>query len=420
MKQVLIIVFLFSAYLAAVAQQTDFRKRYAFAKSYIGMDFNYFVDLRNSSFIDNQDQIQPFQRNNFLTPSLNIGGTHFWGHADFFVSLATSPVKTRPDEVENSIGFRAITGMRIFPIAIKDNALRPYLSYKFAPIRLNQHTINGERFRTTQVKSLIGGGLAFQTPKLYAYAGYELIPNRDATIYLSRTQTASSSFPNKFLTVGINYLFESTAGSYAHPMPKLDSLLHRENSLGLFFGIGPSASFPVQSSDYIADLYPFLDDKSMPNTFPEITLGYHFSRYDFIVSANFRPIRQERNAFSFQQHIRRNSFGVEAYKFLFDYHGFAPFAGAGVLLENIRLTEKDQNVSITDRQYSLATPSIVFGWDIRPARRADIWLLRTNLRYLPLLTIENQDKKLSFQHLEFNFIQLVIYPQRIKKYRALR
>lgn len=406
--------------LSCLAQEIDFKKRYAFAKSYVGIDFNYFSNLQNSSFINSQDQIQNLQRTNFFTPSINIGGTHFWGHTDFFVSIATSPIKTQSDEVDNSIGFRAITGLRVFPIAIKENAIRPYFSYKFAPIRLNQANINNEQFRKTQVKSIVGGGVAYQTPKFYAYAGYEFIPNNDVTIHISRNQTGMSSFPSGFFSVGINYLFESTNGSYTPAIAKLDTLLHCKNTLGLFFGIGPSASFPIQSSTYITELYPFLDDKSMPNTFPEITLGYHFSKYDFIVSTNFRPIRQERNAFSFHQDIRRLSYGLEAYKFLFDYHGFAPFIGAGILFENVRLLETDNGISIADKQYSLSTPSIVFGWDIRPSRRADIWLLRTNLRYLPTLQIEKNNKKLSLQHLEFNFIQLVVYPQRIKKYKELR
>ena len=118
--------FLVCVSLSSYAQEIDFKKRYSFAKSYVWIDFNYFPNLQNSSFIDNQGQIRSLQRSNFFTPSINIGGTHFWGHADFFVSLATSPIKSQSDEVENSMGFRAITGMRIFPIAI--NELTPIIS----------------------------------------------------------------------------------------------------------------------------------------------------------------------------------------------------------------------------------------------------------------------------------------------------
>ncbi len=47
-------------------------------------------------------------------------------------------------------------------------------------------------------------------------------------------------------------------------------------------------------------------------------------------------------------------------------------------------------------------------------------MLRTNLRYAPFLDIEHNSKVLSLQHLEFNFIQLVIYPQRRKLSKKLK
>lgn len=406
--------------LDGMGQDLDLKKRYSFAKSYFGIDLNYFYNLQSSSFLNQQNEIQSFERSNFISPAINFGATHFWGHADFFVSIATSSRKAKADELDNSIRFRAITGMRIFPLAIKENTLRPYLSYKFAPIRLNQSNLQGENYRKTEVKSIFGAGIAYQTSKIYTHLGYELIPNNQTSIYLSRSQTATSAFPKGLVSFGINYTIEFTNGSYSSPIPQLDSILRSKNTLGWFFGIGPSSAFPVKSSTYITELYPFLDDKGMPNVFPEITAGYHFSKHEFIVSANFRPIKQERNAFSFNQKLIRNSLGLEAYKFLFDYHGFAPFVGAGIMYDNIKLVETDNTTKLTDERFTFISPSLIFGWDIRPGKRADIWLLRTNLRYSPLLEINKNSKKISLQYLEFNFIQAVIYPQRIKKYKELR
>jgi len=419
MKKILTIILTFLVF-KGMAQDLDLKRRYSFAKSYFGLDFNYFYNLQQTSFLNEQNQIQALDRNNFITPAINFGATHFWGHADFFVSVATSSIKIKTDDIDNSIGFKAITGMRIFPLALKENTIRPYLSYKFAPIRLNQSNLLGENYRRTQVKSILGAGIAYQTPRVYAYLGYEFIPDNETNIHLSRTQTATSTFPKSLINLGINYSIEFTNGSYSPPIQRLDSLLRLKNTLGLFFGIGPSSAFPTQNSSYITDLYPFLDDRTMPNIFPEITAGYHFSKHEFAVSANFRPIRQKRDAFAFSQSLRRISFGLEAYKFLFDYHGFVPFLGAGLQFENISLIEMDNGVKITNDRFTLATPSLVFGWDIRPSKRADIWLLRTNLRYSPFLELEKNSKKISLQHLEFNFIQLVIYPQRIKKYKELR
>lgn len=337
--------------LDGMGQDLDLKKRYSFAKSYFGIDLNYFYNLQSSSFLNQQNEIQSFERSNFISPAINFGATHFWGHADFFVSIATSSRKAKADELDNSIRFRAITGMRIFPLAIKENTLRPYLSYKFAPIRLNQSNLQGENYRKTEVKSIFGAGIAYQTSKIYTHLGYELIPNNQTSIYLSRSQTATSAFPKGLISFGINYTMEFTNGSYSSPIPQLDSLLRSKNTLGWFFGIGPSSAFPVKSSTYITELYPFLDDKGMPNVFPEITAGYHFSKHEFIVSANFRPIKQERNAFSFNQKLIRNSLGLEAYKFLFDYHGFAPFVGAGIMYDNIKLVETDNTTKLTDERF---------------------------------------------------------------------
>jgi hypothetical protein len=405
---------------AGFSQQLDLVKRYTFAKMYTGLDFNYFMGLGESTFLNAQDQAFSLERNRFLLPAINIGATHFWGHADFYVSIATSPIQAETPQVENSVRFGAVTGMRVFPFKIQNQKLRPFVSYKFAPFRLNQRNIFDEKYRKTEVKSLFGLGVAYQTPRIYAYLGAEFIPNKETTIYISRGQAARSSYPGTLLNFGVNYTIETTYGAYTPTIAQLDTLLSRSNTLGWFLGIGPSSAFPLRSSSYITSQYPFLDDKAMPAVFPEMTLGYHFSKQDWIISLNFRPIRQVREAFSFTQRLKRNSLGLEAYKGLFDYHGFVPFLGAGLLYENILLEETDRAAAVRNQRSEYFTPSIVFGWDIRPSRKADIWLLRTNLRYSPFLEVQNEGGFLSLQHLEFNFIQLVVYPQRIKKYKALQ
>jgi hypothetical protein len=56
---------------------------------------------------------------------------------------------------------------------------------------------------------------------------------------------------------------------------------------------------------------------------------------------------------------------------------------------------------------------ITFGWDIRPDDLQG-WILRTNLRWHPNLNVNMPDgKQMKFDQLEFNFIQLVLYPERL-------
>lgn len=417
--QTLLILFAFTFASTCHAQKQELLRRYSFAKSYFGAGVNYFPTLSQGLFLNEQQEIAPFERRAFAAPMINIGATHFWGHADFFVSISTGSIQAGADRVDHSLSLGAVTGARVFPWRLYKTCIRPYVGYKFAPVRLKQANLDGEAFSTTSVRSIWSLGLAYRSPKLYAFAGYDFFPNNAETIFLSRNTRVKSSLPRGGLIAGINFMIETTNGAFSPPIATLDSVLRSRNTMGWFGGLGPSSAFPLLRSTYIRDIYPFLDDLAMPAIFPEFTLGYHFSKQNIIVSANHRPILQVRDAFSFHQSLKRSSFGLEAYKFLFDYHDFAPFFGAGMMREGIRLRERDQEITLTDENYTRISPSIVFGWDIRPGKRADIWLLRTNLRYSPLLSIEKNGKQLSLQQLEFNFIQFVVYPQRIKRYRDL-
>jgi len=233
--------------------------------------------------------------------------------------------------------------------------------------------------------------------------------------FLTRSEMSSDRFPVNLFQIGVNYTIETTGFSDTEVSRNSNKLFSKSNKWGFFFGAGPSAVFPIKSSDYITDLYPFLDDKSMPIIFPDIVLGYHYTKLDLITSLSFRPINQKRKAYGFEQNIMRRSVNLECYKFLGDYHGFAPFIGVGTSYEYLTLKETDNGVAITEFSEAIFSPNIVFGWDIRPSEKGDWWILRTNLRYYPVLNLEHRDKTLSLNHLEFNFIQFVVYPQRIKK-----
>ena len=83
-----------------------------------------------------------------------------------------------------------------------------------------------------------------------------------------------------------------------------------------------------------------------------------------------------------------------------------------------KITELDNGTLLSKSYYNKISPNITFGWDIRPSVKGDWWILRTNLRYFPFLNVKRRSKKLSLQHLEFNFIQFVFYPQRLKKIKS--
>ena len=397
----------------------DWEKRHQFAKTYFGISQYIVNNLTSGSYINENGTIERFDKNGFITPSINIGATHFWGHADFYVSISTKEIKFGNDELENSYRLGTFTGLRVYPLASKINSIRPYFGYKFSPFRYKQKNILNQESKLTQVKSVVDFGLGIQLPNFYFTLEYGRIINPSFETYISRSVKSRDNFPANIFQIGLNYSIETTQPASREENKQANNLFSKTNDSGLFFSVGPSSAFPQVSSEYVTALYPFLDDKSFPTIFPDFSVGYHFTKLDLITALSFRPMSQKRKAFGFLQEIKRNSFNLEAYKFLFDYHGFVPYVGIGVGFENISVSESDQGRSLPSSTYNKLSPNITFGWDIRPSVKGDWWILRTNLRYFPFLSVERQSRKLSLQQLEFNFIQFVLYPQRLKKIKKV-
>ena len=397
----------------------DWDKRHKFAKTYFGISNYFSTNLTSGSFIDTNQNTEPFERNGFVSPAINIGATHFWGYADLYVSINTTNINFNEGLIKNDFRLGTFTGLRVYPSASKENTIRPYIGYKFSPFRYKQKNIQGQEFKFTQVKSVLDVGLGIQLPNFYVTIEYGKVVNPEFNSFLSRTVTNPDRFPSNIFQLGLNYTIETTKKASKQPNKLANALFSKSNNWGLFFALGPSSSFPVVSSDHIVKAYPFLDDKSFPIIFPDASIGYHFLKLDLITAFSFRPINQKRKAYAFEQTIKRRSMNLEAYKFLFDFHGFVPYLGIGLGFEKIKLTEIDNSVIVVSKLENKLSPSLVFGWDIRPSVKGDWWILRTNLRYFPFLYLENSAGNLSLQHLEFNFIQFVLYPQKLKKLKSI-
>ncbi len=392
-------------------------KRFSFAKMYVGADFNYISNYGESQFLNSNNELETFTRNAYVNPSINIGATHFWGFADFYVSIPTTNIQTKANTVKTNTNFGVFTGLRIYPLQLTDYKLRPFVGYKFSPFRYAQANIDEISNKKTGIKSVLDAGFGYRLPNAYFYLGYNYIVNNDLSTYISRTDQINTTVPKHFFNLGVNFLFETTKMSDNSINRYLDEVLSTSNQDGLFFGIGPSAAFQIGSSSYLEEYYPFLDDKTMANTFVDLSIGYHFTKTDIVTSLAFRPITQKREAFNFSQKINRNSFTLEAYKVLGDYHGFSPYVGGGVSYERLRLREEDNGILITDLSDNKIAPVVTFGWDIRPSKKGDFWVLRTNLRYTPTLDFEHNNYAMDLDHLEFNFIQFVFYPQRFNVFK---
>ena len=392
------------------AYTQDWEKRHQFAKSYFGVSNYIITSLSSGNYLTSSNQIATFEKSGFISPAVNIGATHFWGHADFYVSINTTDIKFQQDSIDNSYRLGTFTGLRIYPLASKSNKIRPYLGYKFSPFRYRQNNLDGATYKHTSVKSVLDVGLGIQLPNLYFTLEYGRVLNPEFETYLSRDVQSTDLFPKNLFQVGLNYMIETTKSASTEINRSLNKEFSASNQHGLFFAAGPSSSFPIGTSSYVQDLYPFLDDKSFPIIFPDIALGYHFTKPDIITAFSMRPINQKRSAYDYEHQLSRQSIILETYKFLADYHGFVPYIGLGMGYEKLEFTETNSD-PVNKNQLS---PAVVFGWDIRPSVKGDWWILRTNLRYYPFLKLHVENKSLSLQHMEFNFIQFVMYPQRFK------
>ena len=162
---------------------------------------------------------------------------------------------------------------------------------------------------------------------------------------------------------------------------------------------------------------PYLDDYKITGFFPDLGLGYYHYKSDAALDLSYRSYSVSLIGFDIDQSIIRKSFALELYKFLGDYHGFVPFIGPLVSRENFNVTETESVAVTLEKTYNFWAAGIIAGWDIRP-RRVDWWGVRTNIRYFPILDLElNSSAGFSLNQIEVNFLQLIIYPNRLVPFK---
>jgi hypothetical protein len=198
-----------------------------------------------------------------------------------------------------------------------------------------------------------------------------------------------------------------------------DSLSNKHRLKGFTLVMGPSASFFSKASPHNQSIAPYLYNHQVTNVFPEFCLGYYLYKPDLQFNISYRNMKSELSAYGFIQLAKRRALTFETYKFVCDYNGFDVFIGPALSYEWLSVIETNQSAITYSEKYHGIKPGITFGWDIRP-NNLQMFYLRTNLRYFPNMNVKmNDNKDVSFDQLEFNFIQLVFFPGRIfyaKKY----
>ncbi|HRG57851.1 MAG TPA: hypothetical protein PK323_02780 [Bacteroidia bacterium] len=384
------------------------KTRHRFAQLNLGVDQRYFNGkYTQSSFINSNGNIENFELQNLNETRIIIGGTHFWGHADFFIAV--------PILSSKQSGFKTSveTGLKIFPWKIKHLGFRPYIGASWMPCSFQQ----GEGTHLSRSKYPITSGLVYNYKNHLVELGLGYLPNNTFNYYITKNIQQAVKTHGYWIALSYKFMIETTLSAekdwQSGRTKKLtDTLAVLKRLNGFTLAVGPSSAFYTKSSSYNTAVVPFADDHKFTDVFPEFGIGYYLHKPDVQINLAYRTVKSELKAFDFNQNLNRKALTVEAYKFLFDYHGFVPFVGASASYEWL-LVKENFNGQLSSASNIALHPGFTFGWDIRPNRIQAIYL-RTNLRYIPNLNVKMAyNKNMAFDQLEFNFIQLVVFPNRL-------
>jgi hypothetical protein len=384
------------------------KTRHRFAQLNLGIDYRYFngnntkTSLLNSNGIIENNKLRDLNETRII-----IGGTHFWGHTDFFIAIPIFNTK-------NS-GFKTSveTGLKIFPWKIKNKTISPYLGASWVPCSFQQ----GEGTLLSRSKFPITTGLVYNYKKHLFELGAGYLPNNSFMYYINKNNQQAVKTHAYWIALSYKFMIENTLSAekdwQSGRTKKLtDTLAVLKKLNGFTLAVGPSSAFYTKSSSYNTTVAPFADDHKFTDVFPEFGIGYYLHKPDVQINFAYRTVKSELKAYDFSQKLNRKALTLEAYKFLFDYHGFVPFVGVSASYEWLQVKE-NFNGQLSSASNIALHPGFTFGWDIRPNRIQAIYL-RTNLRYIPNLNVKMaNNKNMAFDQLEFNFIQLVIFLNRL-------
>lgn len=398
---------------------TEKQSRHRFAQLNLGLDVQSSFG-GSTKYLDAFGNTQSLNLTNSFSPRFLIGGTHFWGHADFYIGIPLFSTTLKKDNQEIT-AFRGVeTVLKFYPLRIEHNKVRPYIGTSLAPFYFEQKNNNfqyssGPELTNTSFPLL--GGLTFNSKNRLVEIGLAWNYQNQQDYYISRSQMEKINTPPLYATFSYRYMLETTLGAEKNwesgrTKEVTDILAEKGRLNGFYVGAGISSAFWLKKSDYNQKNRPYINQSGI-SIMPDFTLGYYWHKPDLNLAIGYRGYSTSTDSYGASQQLRRQSLLLETTKFLFDYHGFVPFVGPAISFEKLSFIEDFEGNRTQDKQKEKFGYGLTFGWDIRP-NRIQTWILRTNLRWFPNLSLEAEPgSNISFDNLEFNFIQLIIYPSRM-------
>lgn len=392
--------------------------RHRFAQLNLGVDLETNFGGR-TQYLDKNNELVSLNLKSTYMPRFIIGGTHFWGHADFYIAIPLFYPKIKDAGQEMSYRRGVETVFKYYPWKIKHHKIRPYLGISLASSYFeqsnNNHDFgNGPELNHTNFPLLSGFTFNHKNHLLELGMAWNYANEQD--YYLSRTVQESIETPPIYMNLSYKFMLETTISAEkpweSGRITEITEQLATENKLNSFYaGVGLSSVFWLKESTYNTENRPYIETYRNA-IMPDFTVGYYLHQPDMNIAIAYRGYRSSTNTYGASQTAKRKSLAFEVAKILFDYHGFVPFLGPAISYEKLGFEETFENQPLHDVSTNKIGYGLTFGWDIRPTRLQK-WILRTNLRWFPNLDLEVIDEKsISFDNIEFNFIQFILYINR--------
>ncbi len=392
------------------------KTQHRFAQSYLGINLQ--VQPGSGSFIWNG---QSHQFPVVTAPRINIGGMHFWGKVDFNMNFPVARFTDPQILPQTEIYFNSggDLSMRYYPWRLEYGKIQPYFGYSANEMTLGFDDEQlGFRYDFFITSSALGG-LSFAQKDWKFHAEFMWMLNNERDFYSNRFDEHTFKLPNGYLSFGFVKFFEGTLKNeedlVSGNMQRWEQQLRKENKLNSFsLSFAPSGAYALLAPSYPGDELRQSLPRHKATMVWEYAAGYLFHDAGIHLGLTFRDYTFDTESFEFEHLMRRGSLSIEMLKFVGDYQGFVPFIGPTISFERWAVGEFLENEQVGDvMRTRMISPGIIFGWDIL-ASPLETWVLRTNLRYYPFQKIKDANgTNIRIDQFEFNFIQLVLYPNRM-------
>lgn len=368
--------------------------------------------------------------------ALSIGALHFFGHADLWVSIPIlsrgAPIGAGAEARRARATYLVGTGVKYYPWALRPGTLRPFVSTGLLVRTFGVEAAPAANVATGKDERLlwpVGVGLGWRTPwGIVADLQCEYSLGDRATIDaatdlrpLDQTTgvpaTAGLDLRGLRVVLGIRGVVDLSReavrpGFREGEIASLRRRIADGTANAWNLAAGPSTKLISNGSSYF-DRRPFFGRGLNHGVFLHASAGFYHFGLDAELRAAYRGMAGKAEAFGGMLKNGDTTVFLEALKF-FDlgFYGFVPFVGLGVghAWLDFAETVPSERLALSARRVVASVP---FGWDIR-IRPSGWWLLRTNLRWVPRAEIDvAAGVPYDLGGLEFDFIQLVVFPERL-------